>query len=566
MISVLYVDDEPSLVEIGKLFLERTGNFSVRTKTSPHEALSELSTNTFDCIVSDYQMPEMDGIVFLQAIRSRNSSIPFILFTGKGREEVVIDAINNGADFYLQKGGDPVAQFAELAHKIRQSVERRRAEKALLKSRDELKQYLDIAGVIFLVLDTRGIVQLINQAGCRILKRSQNEIIGKNWFLEFIPTQVEEETRALLTRVQDGDAAIGEYHENRVVSSDGSERLIAWHNTPLKDEHGTIVGTLSSGEDITTWKENEQKILDSLAFLNNLIDQSPAPTWISDMDGNLIRINDACCTLLDLRREDLIGNYNIFRDDIVEAQGYMALVRSAFSEGKIIHFPLLWQASQLKNYSFGTTPRVMLEVTVFPIRDSQGTLTNMVIQHIDVTERTTAEEALIRKNGDLEAAFEELKATEEELRQNYEELARNEMALRDSEERFRTLFETMAQGVIFQNPDGRITSVNPSATRILGLSYDQIINRRCPEAVQKAIHEDGSLYSDDVRPAAVTLKTGREVREVMGVFNPVLGKYIWILAHTIPRFRAGEALPYEVCTTFEDITHLKKDWDTIQDH
>ncbi|HEX3002344.1 MAG TPA: response regulator, partial [Methanoregula sp.] len=122
MLSLLYVDDEPGLLEIGKLFLETSGGFTVTTAVSGNEGLDELAVHPFDAIVSDYQMPEMNGIQFLKAVRKSYGSIPFILFTGRGREEVVIEAINNGADFYLQKGGDPKAQFAELAHKIRQAV------------------------------------------------------------------------------------------------------------------------------------------------------------------------------------------------------------------------------------------------------------------------------------------------------------------------------------------------------------------------------------------------------------------------------------------------------------
>ena len=106
MISLLYVDDEPELLTLGKLFLEREGEFTVTTTTSSPEVLSLLTTNTFDAIISDYQMPVMDGIELLKQVRGRDITIPFILFTGKGREDVVIEAINNGADFYLQKGGD----------------------------------------------------------------------------------------------------------------------------------------------------------------------------------------------------------------------------------------------------------------------------------------------------------------------------------------------------------------------------------------------------------------------------------------------------------------------------
>ena len=103
MYSVLYVDDEEALLEIAKLFLERSGEFAFETTLSAKGALELLASRPFDAIISDYQMPGMDGIELLKKVRSMHGDIPFILFTGKGREEVVIQAINHGADFYLQK-------------------------------------------------------------------------------------------------------------------------------------------------------------------------------------------------------------------------------------------------------------------------------------------------------------------------------------------------------------------------------------------------------------------------------------------------------------------------------
>ena len=133
--TVLYVDDEPELLELGKVFLESSGEFVVTTCRSGEETLETLRMHAYDAIVSDYQMPGTDGLVLLKTVRERYGNIPFILFTGRGREAVVIEAINLGADFYLQKGGDPRAQFAELAHKIRMAVGRRQAE-ATLRERD----------------------------------------------------------------------------------------------------------------------------------------------------------------------------------------------------------------------------------------------------------------------------------------------------------------------------------------------------------------------------------------------------------------------------------------------
>ena len=138
MISVLYVDDEPALLEIGKLFLERNGQFCVDIITSAPAALTLLKTKTYDAIISDYQMPGMDGIEFLKKVRTSGNIIPFILFTGRGREEVVIHALNEGADYYLQKGGDSKSQFAELAHQIRQAVQQRCAEAELRAAHEHL--------------------------------------------------------------------------------------------------------------------------------------------------------------------------------------------------------------------------------------------------------------------------------------------------------------------------------------------------------------------------------------------------------------------------------------------
>ncbi|MFZ0006320.1 MAG: PAS domain S-box protein, partial [Methanoregula sp.] len=118
----------PALLDVGKFFLEETGEFTVVTASSASVALDRLKSNDIKAIVSDYQMPDIDGIEFLKRVRAKDKAIPFILFTGRGREEIAIQAFENGADYYLQKGGDPTSQFAELTHKIKRAVDHIRDE------------------------------------------------------------------------------------------------------------------------------------------------------------------------------------------------------------------------------------------------------------------------------------------------------------------------------------------------------------------------------------------------------------------------------------------------------
>ena len=184
MYQVLYVDDEPDLVEIAKLYLEASHEFAVDTATSAQEMLNKRDLSVYDVIISDYQMPEMDGITFLKEVRTRFGTIPFILFTGRGREEVVIQAINNGADFYLEKGGEPGAQFAELSHKIRTAVERRTSDKALKESENRYRSLVDTMHECVIVYNAVAdgedfVIFEFNPAAERTERISREEVIGR---------------------------------------------------------------------------------------------------------------------------------------------------------------------------------------------------------------------------------------------------------------------------------------------------------------------------------------------------------------------------------------------------
>lgn len=134
-----------------------------------------------------------------------------------------------------------------------------------------------------------------------------------------------------------------------------------------------------------------------------------------------------------------------------------------------------------------------------------------------------------------------------------------ERALRESEEQFRLLFETMAQGVIYQEADGTISRANPAAQRIMGLTEPQITERTSDDPRWVAIREDGSPFPGRDHPTQVALRTGQEVRDVViGIWNPRLQEHRWLRTTAIPLFRRGEPRPYQAYVVFDDITEARQ--------
>ena len=133
-IHVLHVDDETGILKVAKQILELQGIFQVDSASSVEEAFAKMKQKDFDVIVSDYQMPIKDGLQFIKELRDNKNNIPFILFTGKGREEVVIEALNIGVDYYINKLGRPETVYGELSHAIFQVVKNQKSERMLIES------------------------------------------------------------------------------------------------------------------------------------------------------------------------------------------------------------------------------------------------------------------------------------------------------------------------------------------------------------------------------------------------------------------------------------------------
>src|SRR5271157_1676954 len=118
-IRVLQVDDDLSILEVSKQIMNNMGSFDIDNACSVEDAFKKLSSRNFDVVISDYEMPVKNGLDFLKELREQHSDIAFILFTGKGREEVVVEALNLGADRYVDKNGSPETVYVELVDAIK---------------------------------------------------------------------------------------------------------------------------------------------------------------------------------------------------------------------------------------------------------------------------------------------------------------------------------------------------------------------------------------------------------------------------------------------------------------
>ncbi len=139
-IKVLHVDDDSTFLDISKQILELDGQIQVTSIASAKNALETHANHHFDIIISDYQMPEIDGLTFLAQLRDGDDSTPFILFTGKGREDVAIKALNLGADRYVNKIGAPETVYGELIHSIKQLTQKKHVEKLLYEHQERIKK------------------------------------------------------------------------------------------------------------------------------------------------------------------------------------------------------------------------------------------------------------------------------------------------------------------------------------------------------------------------------------------------------------------------------------------
>lgn len=274
-VAILLVDDEQHFLTATKIYLKkRREDYHIESCLSATEALDLVEKNSFDVIISDYQMPNMTGLDFLKELVERGNTSTFIIFTGKGREEVAMEALNLGADYYLQKGGSPNSQFAELINLIDRSIAKKETEKELRESELKYRSFVESFQGIAFRRRMNGKPLFFHGAVKEITGYTEKEFIMGNplWEEIILPEDLKE-----LKTSGKGIYSISEgltSREYRIVRKD---KEVRWIREYLKKISGTaekptiVQGTIHDISEHKKVDEERERYLQELQLLNETI-------------------------------------------------------------------------------------------------------------------------------------------------------------------------------------------------------------------------------------------------------------------------------------------------------
>jgi PAS domain S-box-containing protein len=306
-IRVLHVDDEPDFATTAATFLETEDErLDVVTEADASNGLERLGRERFDCVVSDYDMPGETGIEFLDAVREEFPDLPFILYTGKGSEEVASDAVSAGVTDYLQKdvGTD---QYTILANRIENAVGQYRAKRAVEHQRRHFRTLVEESTDVILVVDGFAEISFATPSAQHVLGRTPEELVGTNGLDPIHP--------------DDRDRAAALFGD--LVENPGERRSVVFRYRRPDDTYiwaeargrnllddPVVSGIVIYARDLTDRVERERELEETNGLLSSLFETLPVGVVAEDADREVMAVNRRTFDLfgLDGSPEDAVGS------------------------------------------------------------------------------------------------------------------------------------------------------------------------------------------------------------------------------------------------------------------
>ena len=445
---------------------------------------------------------------------------PLIIESNHKREDGTIFPVEVSIGLIELRGKSVLLGFA------RDITERIESQKALLESEEHLRTTLNSIGDAVFSLNVSEQITDMNPmaeklCGCSIEQVKMQKL---SKVLQIINSQSGKRIRNLSRDVLKYQKRVNIDKDIALISKNGEKYQIAESGAPILDAEGKITGVVLVIRDIT----KEHQVLDALHNSQKNLELAQDIAHMGSWDLNLSTgygyWSKEMFNLFQRDPDQGIPSFDEFldyvhpddRQKLKEANQNAITKRQSFN------------AEIRTNPKYG--PMRVINAQFECKLDKQKKVVILFGTCMDIT-------------------------TEQKMRQ----------ALIDSEKKYRTLFDSMTQGVVYHDADGMIISANPAAQKILGLSLDQLMGRTSMDPRWRSIREDGSEYPGEEHPAMQALITGKPVKDIlMGIFVPESEEYRWILVSAMPEFRKGENKPYRVFATFADITKIKKVEDLIK--
>jgi PAS domain S-box-containing protein len=261
------------------------------------------------------------------------------------------------------------------------------AQQILRQERERAQKLLDIAAVMLVAINERGEIRLLNRKGAAILGYKEGELLGKNWFDTCLPEQIREQVREVFNQLLTGEVVPLESYENPILTRSGEERIIAWHNTLLKDGEGHVIGTLSSGEDITDRKRTEEARRASEELYRTLVETSPDAVVLTDLSGKIQMANRQAVSMYGYEHPEQVLGSNVYDHIAIEDRA-----RSIHETRKMLKIGSIRNIEYISLRRDGS--RFPVEISAAPILDAKGHPMGFIGVTRDISVRRQAENAI----------------------------------------------------------------------------------------------------------------------------------------------------------------------------